>query len=73
MIVDIYKINFEEVNTKTRVYNYCLDCFIKAKKLETKSILIRYDDGKSIRIVSLHYHELMRERFKNMMEILLDG
>ena len=40
MIVDIYKINFEEVNTKTRVYNYCLDCFIKAKKLETKSILI---------------------------------
>ena len=59
-------------NTKNRVYDYYFDNLIKAKKLETKKILIdeknlkdlviyftRYVHSKSIKMLSLHYLELL--------------
>ena len=59
-------------NTKNRVYDYYFDNLIKAKKLETKKILIdeknlkdlviyftRYVHSKSIKMFSLHYLELL--------------
>ena len=59
-------------NIKNRVYDYYFDNLIKAKKLETKRILInennlkdlvicftRYARSKSIKMLSLHYHELL--------------
>ena len=65
-------IQFKEINIKITVYNYCFNYLIKAKRLETKNILIneqnlrglviyvtRYDHGKSVRMLSLYYHELM--------------
>ena len=71
MIVGIYKMHAKEINIKNRVYNYYFDKLIKAKKLETKNILIdeknykdfviyftRYVYRKSIKILSLHYHEI---------------
>ena len=64
--------HFKEINTKTRIYNYYFDYLIKAKTLENKTILTdrrnykdlvigftRYDLGKSTRMLSLYYHELM--------------
>ena len=73
MINDLYKMHFKEINTKNKVYNYCNN-LIKVKKLGTKNILIneknykdltiyfiRYDNKKSIRMLSLHYHKLMRK------------
>ena len=60
------------INIKNRAYNYCFENLVKAKHLESKSILIdkrnykgltiyftRYVPNKSIKILSLHYHELM--------------
>ena len=62
----------QEMNIRYRVYNYHFDNLIKAKILETKKILIdekkykdlttyftRYVFIKSIKMLSLHYHELM--------------
>ena len=62
----------QEMNVRYRVYNYHFDNLIKAKILETKKILIdekkykdlttyftRYVFIKSIKMLSLHYHELM--------------
>ena len=59
-------------NTKNRVYDYYFGNLIKAKKLETKKILIdeknlkdlviyftRYVHSKSIKMLSLHYLELL--------------
>ena len=61
-----------EINIKNRLYNYYFDHLIKTKNLETKNNLIneknhkdlviyftRYGGGKSITLLSLHYHELM--------------
>ena len=72
MIVGMYKMHANEINIKNRVYNYYFDNFIKAKLLETKDILIneinykdsmvyftRYVFKKSIKMLSLHHHELM--------------
>ena len=67
MILNIYEINFEEINIKIRIYNYYFDNLIKAKKLETIWSFTRYDRRKSIRILSLDYHELV-ERLRNAME-----
>ena len=67
MILNIYEINFEEINIKIRIYNYYFDHLIKAKKLETIWSFTRYDRRKSIRILSLDYHELV-ERLRNAME-----
>ena len=74
MIVDTYKMHFKEINIRNRVHNYYFNCLIKARKLETKKNLIdeknyidlviyftRYDREKSIRMLSLYYHELMRK------------
>ena len=64
--------HIKEISIKNRVYNYYFDNLIKAKKLETKNILIdekifkdlviyftRYDHSKSVKLLSLHYHELI--------------
>ena len=69
-IVDLYKMLIKELNI--RVCDSYFDNLIKAKKLETKYILIdeknykdvvvyftRYVHNKSIKILSLYYHELM--------------
>ena len=62
----------KEINIKNRVYNYFFGNLVRAKKLETKDILIndtKYEDlviyfttyvhRKSIKTVSLYYYELM--------------
>ena len=67
--------NVKEINTKNKVYNYYFDKSIKAKKIEIKNILIdekfykdlviyytRCDGGKSLRILNLHYHELIGKK-----------
>ena len=69
----IKKIQIKEINIRNRVYNYYLYGLIKAKKLETKNILIdkknykymviyftRYVHSKSIKMLNLH-HELIRK------------
>ena len=60
------------INIKSRVYNHYFENLVKEKHLEIKSTLIdqknykgltihftRYVPSKSIKILSLHYHELM--------------
>ena len=67
--------HIQEINNKNRVYNYHFDNLIKAKKLETKNKLIdeknykdltiyftRYAYRKSIKMLSLHYHEFIGKR-----------
>ena len=61
----------KQINIKNRVYTYCFDYLIYAKELKTKNILFdgnnkdlviyfpRYDRGKSIRMLSLSYHEFI--------------
>ena len=74
MIGGIYNIAYQEVNIKNRVHNYYFDNLIKAKKIETKNILIdeknynyfliyftKYVYRKSRKMLSLHYHELMKK------------
>ena len=69
MIVEIYKVHIKEIKIKNFI---CVDDLIKAKTLETKTILIseknfknlvicfiRYVDKKLIKILSLYYHELI--------------
>ena len=64
--------HIKEINIKNRVCIYYFDYLIKAKKLETKIILMdeksykdlvifftRYDCEKSIRMLSLYYQELI--------------
>ena len=72
MFVGKYKMHLKEINIKNHVYNY-FDSLIKAKKkIETKNILIdeknykhlviyftSYVDKKSMKMLSLYYHELM--------------
>ena len=71
MIVGIYKIHIKEINIKNRVFND-FDNLVKPKKLKTKTVLIdkknyedlviyftRYDDGKSVGILSPYYIKLM--------------
>ena len=70
------------------VYNNYFDNLVKAKKLETKNILIdkknyedlmiyftRYVHKKSIKILSLHYHELMEniEEHEGKKYLIVDG
>ena len=68
------KMNIQGINIKNRVYSYHFDNLGKAKKLETKSILIdgkdykylkiffaSYVHRKSIKMLIFHYHELMRK------------
>ena len=51
----------KEINIKNRVYNYYFDNLIKARKVETKDILIDENAYKSIKmsIKILYYHELI--------------
>ena len=64
----------KEINIKNQVCNYCFGNLIKAKKKETKTILIKernykdlviyftsYVHCNSIKILSFHYHELIRK------------
>ena len=72
MFVGEYKMHFKEINIKNRVYNYHFGNLIKAKKLGTKKILFdeknfkdlviyftRFVHRKLIKMLSLHYHELI--------------
>ena len=72
MIMGVYKMHVQETNNTSRFYNYdCDDNFIKAKQLQTKNIkklknykdlviyFTRYVHSKSIKMLSLHYNELM--------------
>ena len=75
MIVGVSKkIHIQDVNIKSRVYNYYFDNLVKVKKLETTNILIddknykdlliyfsRYVHSKSIKMSTLYYYELMRK------------
>ena len=53
----------KEINIKNRVYNYYFDNLIKARKVETKNILIDENAYKSlkmsIKMLILYYHELI--------------
>ena len=64
--------HLQKFNIKNRVYNYHFYNLVKAKKVETKNILvdkknyedmiiyfIKYFHSKSIKMLNLHYHELM--------------
>ena len=64
--------HIHKINIKNRVYSYHFDNLVKAKKLDTKNIFIdkknykdlmiyftRYVHRKLIKMLSLHYHELM--------------
>ena len=66
--------HIQGINIKNRVYNYYLDNLVKAKKIDAKNILIgkksykdlviyftKYLQNKSINMLSLYYHELMRK------------
>ena len=77
MILDIYKMHLKEISIKNKVYNFYFDYLIKANIIETKNILVyeqnytdfviyftRYDCGKSIRMSSLCYHELMKKKIE---------
>ena len=72
MILRIYKMQMKDINTKNRVCNCYFGSLIKAKMLETKNSLIdekNYKDlviyhtrdvhWKSIKMLSMHYHELL--------------
>ena len=73
MVLGIYKMHVKESNTKKRVYNYYFDNLSKEKKVETKNIkklklknykdlqiyFTRYVHSKFIKILDLHYHELL--------------
>ena len=74
MIVDLQKKHFKETNINNKLQNHYFDYLIKAKKIETKNILINakyYKDlviyfttcncEKSVRILRLYSHELMGE------------
>ena len=62
----MYKMDIKDINIENRVYSYYFDNLIKAKKSETKKILIdeknykdlviyftRYDRGRSVRTLSI--------------------
>ena len=64
--------NANKINIKNQLHNYFFDNLVKAKKLETKNILIdekhykdlviyfaRYLHSKSIKTLGLHYNKLM--------------
>ena len=64
--------HIKKINIKNQVCNYYFDNLVKAKKFETKNVsideknhkdltiyIIRYIHSKSIKMLSLHYHELM--------------
>ena len=67
MVIDLYKMHFKEININDIVCNDYFDYLIKAKKIETcfkENLVIyytRYDHEKSVRILSLYYHELMEK------------
>ena len=75
MILGIYKMHANEVHIK--IWMYYFGNLVKAIKLETNNILIddkhftRYVDSKLIKMLSLHYHELMEKIKKLQRKIYL--
>ena len=80
--------HFKEINIKNRVFNYYLDYLIKVNKLETKNVLIneknykdlviyftRYDCWKSVKMLSLHYHESLGklEEYESKKYLMVDN
>ena len=47
--------HIQEINIKNRVYNYYFDNLVKAKKLETKNILIDTKNFKDLTICFASY------------------
>ena len=50
VIVDVCQMHIKEISIENRVYNYYFDYLIKAKELETESILIDERDYKDLAI-----------------------
>ena len=50
VIVDVCQMHIKEISIENRVYNYYFDHLIKAKELETESILIDERDHKDLAI-----------------------
>ena len=48
MIVGIYKMHVKEISIENRAYNYYFDKLIKAKKIETKIILMDEKNHKDL-------------------------
>ena len=72
MIAGISKMYINEINIKNRAYNYYFKNLIKAKKLDSKNILIdkenykdlvlqftSYVHGTLVKMLRLHCYELM--------------
>ena len=68
----------QDINIENWVYNYCFDNLVKPKTIETENILTdkknykdfgisftRYVHSKSIKMINLHYHELMEKIEEN--------
>ena len=77
--------HIQEINIKNRIYNYHFHSFVRAKKLETKNILVdkknyknltiyftRYVHSKS-KMLSVYYHELMRKIKEHEAKKIFDG
>ena len=73
-LTNLKQLIIPEIDTKNQVYKYYFDNLVKAKKLETKNILIdkenykdltiyfiRHFHSMAIKMLSLHYHELMEK------------
>ena len=54
-IILYIKMHIQEINIKNRVYNYYFDNLVKAKKLETKNILIDTKNFKDLTICFASY------------------
>ena len=69
MILGIYKMHANDVHIK--IWMYYFGNLVKAIKVETKNILIddkhftRFANSKLIKMLSLHYHELI-EKIKKL-------
>ena len=67
MIAGIYKIHIKEINIKNRVYCYYFDNLIRAKKLETKNILIGEKNYKNLEI---YFTRCLQQVNKNIKSAL---
>ena len=56
--VYIYKTHINEINFKNRVYNYYFDNLVKAKKSETKNILIYAKNFQDLTIYFTRYVDI---------------
>ena len=60
MVVDIYKMHAKEINIKSQVCRYYFNNLVKARKLETKNILI---NEKSYKDLVIYFTKYVRSKF----------